>query len=133
LDKIQYVAPTKGLHILEEDPQLLPRAKSFGQYPVCERPERGLAHEKVGVDLKAGAKFNAAYDKIKKRNVIFLGVADMMTQSLRLFKTANKPNNFNLVHCWRALKYFPKWHGLYASYDADNPGESNVIDVMLRL
>jgi hypothetical protein len=34
-----------------------------------------------------------------------------------------------LAHCWAALKDCPKWHDLYASYDANTPGKSNVIDV----
>nr|XP_051211849.1 flocculation protein FLO11-like [Lolium perenne] len=51
-------------------------------------------------------KFNATYDKTKKR------------------KIAKEKKSFNLVLCWMALKDFPKWHDLYASYDVNSSGES---------
>jgi hypothetical protein len=63
--------------------------------------------------------FNAAYDMMKKRKVSDLGIADFMTQSLGQFKIMNDQKNFNLVPCWKPLKDFPKWHDLYASYDAN--------------
>jgi hypothetical protein len=53
-----------------------------------------------------------------------------MTQSLGDFKATNKMKNFHMVHCWVIVKYCPKWHELYAAYDANaKAGKSNVIDV----
>jgi hypothetical protein len=78
---------------------------------------------------KQTTKFNAAYEKMMKHKVSGLGVADLMTQSLGQFNAANEQKNFNLVHCWTTLKDCSKWHDLYASYDANAPGQPNVIDV----
>jgi hypothetical protein len=84
---------------------------------VSDRSEPSLAKRWAWIQEQT-TKFNTAYDNMKKRKAGGLGIADMMTQYLGQFKVANKQKNFNLVHCWRALKYCPEWHDLYVSYDA---------------
>jgi hypothetical protein len=77
----------------------------------------------------APATFNAAFEKMKMRKASVLGVSDFVTQNFVQFKMANEQKNFNLVHCWTALNDCPKWHDLYASYDANAPSESKAINV----
>jgi hypothetical protein len=56
---------------------------------VSDRSEDSLMKRFAWIQEQT-TKFNAAYDKIKKRKVSVLGVADMLTQSLVLFKMANE-------------------------------------------
>jgi hypothetical protein len=67
---------------------------------------------------------------MKKRKVSGLSVADLMAQAIGHFEVTNKMKSFHMVYCWMTVTTFPRWHDLYASYDANTkPMQSNAIDV----
>jgi hypothetical protein len=65
---------------------------------------------------------------MKKRQVSVLGVENLVWQDLGDFKTATQGKEFNMVHCWMAIKDCHKWEELYASWSNIGGGvQSNVM------